>query len=119
MFRLSYLTYSDSGINKLMDESSYLDKPHLDGKPGGHPAFKRGQLKGTLALLSIIKQTVNGEDKGEGTFGSPQLEAARQAIVTLVAALEEIQEASTAPSKKAQKALEEARELAKQIPALR
>lgn len=102
-----------------MDDSSYLDKPHLDGKPGGHPAFKRGQLKGTLAMLSIVKETVNGNDKGEGQFGSPQLEAARQAIVTLVAALEEIQEASTAPSKKAAKALEEARELAKQIPALR
>ncbi len=102
-----------------MEESSYLDKPHLDGKPGGHPAFKRGQIQGTLALLSIIKQTVNGDDKGEGQFGSPQLEAARQAIVALVAALEEISEASTAPSKKAQKALEEARELATQIPALR
>ena len=102
-----------------MSESSYLDKPHLDGKPGGHPAFKRGQLKGTLALLSIVKETVNGTDKGEGQFGSPQLEAARQAIVTLVAALEEISEASTAPSKKAKKALEEARELAKQVPALR
>ena len=102
-----------------MSESSYLDKPHLDGKPGGHPAYKRGQLKGTLALLSIVKQTVNGADKGAGEFGSPQLEAARQAIVILVAALEEIQEASTAPSKKAQKALEEARELAKQIPAIR
>ena len=102
-----------------MSESSYLDKPHLDGKPGGHPAYKRGQIQGTLALLSIIKQTVNGTDKGEGQFGSPQLEAARQAIVTIVAALEEICAASTAPSKKAQKALEQARELAKQIPALR
>ena len=102
-----------------MSESSYLDKPHLDGKPGGHPAYKRGQLKGTLALLSIVKQTVNGADKGDGEFGSPQIEAARQAIVTLVVALEEISEASTAPSKKAQKALEEARELAKQVPSLR
>lgn len=102
-----------------MSESSYLDKPQLDGKPGGHPAFKRGQLKGTLAMLSIVKETINGNDKGDGHFGSPQLEAARQAIVALVAALEEIQDASTAPSKKAQKALEEARELAKQIPGLR
>ena len=81
-----------------MDDSSYLDKPQLDGKPGGHPAFKRGQIQGTLALLSIIKQTVNGDDKGEGAFGSPQLEAARQAIVTIIAALEEISAASTAPS---------------------
>ena len=102
-----------------MSESSYLDKPHLDGKPGGHPAYKRGQLKGTLALLSIVKQTVNGADKGDGEFGSPQIEAARQAIVKLVAALEEISEASTAPSKKAQKALEEARELALKVPSLR
>ena len=102
-----------------MSESSYLDKPHLDGKPGGHPAYKRGQLKGTLALLSIVKQTVNGADKGDGEFGSPQIEAARQAIVTLVAALEEISEASTAPSKKAQKALEEARKLAEEVPSLR
>jgi len=102
-----------------MDESSYLDKPHLHGKPGGHPAYKRGQIQGTLALLSIIKSTVNGTDTGEGQFGSPQIEAARQAIVTIVAALEEICEASTAPSKKAKKALEEARELAKQVPALR
>ena len=102
-----------------MSESSYLDKPHLDGKPGGHPAYKRGQLKGTLALLSIIKQTVNGADKGDGEFGSPQIQAARAAIVTLVAALEEIAEASTAPSKKAQKALEDARKLAEQVPSLR
>ena len=102
-----------------MSESSYLDKPHLDGKPGGHPAYKRGQLKGTLALLSIVKQTVNGADKGDGEFGSPQIEAARQAIVKLVAALEEISEASTAPSKKAQKALEEARKLAEKVPSLR
>lgn len=102
-----------------MSESSYLDKPQLDGKPGGHPAFKRGQLKGTLSVLSIVKSTVNGTDKGSGEFGSPQLEAARQAIVTLVAALEDISEASTAPSKKAQKALEEARKLAEQVPAFR
>lgn len=102
-----------------MSESSYLDKPQLDGKPGGHPAFKRGQLKGTLTLLSIIKQTVNGADKGDGEFGSPQIQAARKAIVTLVAALEEISEASTAPSKKAQKALEDARKLAEQVPSLR
>ena len=102
-----------------MSESSYLDKPHLDGKPGGHPAYKRGQLKGTLALLSIVKQTVNGADKGDGEFGSPQIEAARQAIVTLVAALEESSEAATAPSQKEQKALEEARKLAQQVPSLR
>ena len=98
---------------------SYLDKPQLDGKPGGHPAFKRGQLKGVLTVLSVVKQTVNGADKGSGEFGSPQLEAARQAIVTLVEALEDISEASTAPSKKAQKALEDAREFAQQVPALR
>jgi hypothetical protein len=102
-----------------MSESSYLDKPHLDGKPGGHPAYKRGQIQSTLALLSIVKQTVNGADKGDGEFGSPQIEAARQAIITLVVALEEISEASTAPSKKAQKALEEARKLAEQVPSLR
>jgi len=102
-----------------MDESSYLDKPHLDGKPGGHPAYKRGQIQSTLALLSIVKQTVNGADKGDGEFGSPQIEAARQAIITLVAALEEISEASTAPSKKAKKALDEARKLAEQVPSLR
>ena len=102
-----------------MSESSYLDKPHLDGKPGGHPAYKRGQIQSTLALLSIVKQTVNGADKGDGAFGSPQIEAARQAIITLVVALEEISEASTAPSKKAQKALEEARKLAEQVPSLR
>lgn len=102
-----------------MSESSYLDKPQLDGKPGGHPAFKRGQLKGVLTVLSVVKQTVNGADKGDGEFGSPQLEAARQAIVTLVTALEGISEASTAPSKIAQKALEEARKLAEQVPALR
>jgi hypothetical protein len=102
-----------------MSEPSYLDKPQLDGKPGGHPAYKRGQLKATLSVLSIVKSTINGTDKGTGEFGSPQLEAARQAIVTLVTALEEISEASTAPSKKAQKALEEARELAQQVPALR
>ena len=95
---------------------SYLDKPHLDGKPGGHPAFKRGQLKGTMALLKIIKAAVSGTDKGDGQFGSPQLEAARQALVTIVTALEEIQDASTAPSKKAQKALEEARALVAQLP---
>ena len=98
---------------------SYLDKPQLDGKPGGHPAFKRGQLKGTLSVLSIVKETVNGNDKGDGTFGSPQLEAARQAIITLTKALEDISEASTAPSKKAQKALDEAREYVAQVPALR
>ena len=102
-----------------MSESSYLDKPHLDGKPGGHPAYKRGQIQSTLALLSIVKQTVNGADKGDGEFGSPQIEAARQAIITLVAALEEISEASTAPSKKAKKALDEARKLAEQVPSLR
>lgn len=102
-----------------MSETSYLDKPHLDGKPGGHPAYRRGQITGTLNLLSIIKVAVNGEDKGAGEFGSPQLEAARQAIVTIVEALEEISEASTAPSKKAQKALEEARELAKKIPGIK
>ena len=78
-----------------MSESSYLDKPHLDGKPGGHPAYKRGQLQGTLALLSIIKSTVNGTDTGEGQFGSPQIEAARQAKAAAEKAAAEAKEKLT------------------------
>lgn len=87
---------------------SYFDKPEFDGTPKGHPAFKRGQLKSTITLLKMVKSVVDGTDDGSGTVASPQIEAARRAILILLGCVKETTELSTSPSKKAIKALEAA-----------
>ena len=94
---------------------SYLDNPAHDGTHKQHPAFRRGQLAGTINILRIIKAVSEGTDIGDGKVGSPQIEAARRIVLELMNNVQETSKASTAPSKKAQKALEAVEELVKEI----
>ncbi len=94
---------------------SYLDRPQDDGTPKAHPAFKRGQIAGTVTILGIIKAVAEGTDIGDGRVGSPQIEAARRIIIEMQTALLDTASQSTAPAKKAQKALDNVAELVKQI----
>jgi hypothetical protein len=48
------LQYGLSVVNIVMSDS-YLDRPQDDGTPKAHPAYKRGQIAGTVTVLGIIK----------------------------------------------------------------
>jgi hypothetical protein len=108
------LQYGLSVVNIVMSDS-YLDRPQDDGTPKAHPAYKRGQIAGTVTVLGIIKAVAEGSDIGDGQVGSPQIEAARRIIIEMQTALLDTASQSTAPSKKAQKALDNVAELVKQI----
>jgi hypothetical protein len=60
---------------------SYLDRPQDDNTPKAHPAFNRGKVSGVRAMLGIIKNIVDGLDPGDGANRSPQVEAARRALL--------------------------------------
>ena len=92
---------------------SYLDNPNHDETVKEHPAFRRGKLKSTVFFLKLIKGAIDGSDPGSGAIGSPQIQAARTALLGLVESLEK---AGTSASKAALKAAKE--EVAK-IPKLR
>lgn len=109
MFRQNYLIYSHKGVNKSMSES-YLDNPVDDNTPKAHPAYNRGKLASTVYFLKLIKGAVSGTDIGEGQIGSPQIEAARRAILHLSSALTHASGKSTYLSSQAKEALEKARE---------
>ena len=94
---------------------SYLDRPQDDGTPKAHPAFKRGQIAGTVTILRIIKSVAEGTDFGDGQVGSPQIEAARRIVLELKNNVEHTALQSTAPAKNAKKALENIEELIKLI----
>mgnify|MGYP006410448497 CR=1 FL=1 len=85
---------------------SYLDRPQDDGTPKAHPAFKRGQIAGTVTILRIIKSVAEGTDFGDGAVGSPQIEAARRIVLELKNNVEHTALQSTAPSKNAKQTLE-------------
>lgn len=89
---------------------SYLDRPEDDNTPKAHPAYNRGKLASTVYFLKLIKGTVLGTDVGEGKIASPQIEAARRAILHMMNALEHASDKSTYLSKHAEEALEKARE---------
>lgn len=88
---------------------SYLDRPQDDDTPKAHPAYKRGRLKSTVYFLNLIKDTISGKDTGDGQIGSPQIEAARRAILHMTKALEHASGKSTYLSKQSEEALERAR----------
>ena len=67
---------------------SYLDNPNHDDTVKEHPAFRRGKLKSTVFFLKLIKGAIDGSDPGDGEIGSPQIQAARVALLGLVASLE-------------------------------
>ena len=92
---------------------SYLDNPAHDDTVKEHPAFRRGKLKSTVFFLKMIKGVVDGSDSGSGDFGSPQLQAARTALVGLV----EVLEKST--SKEAKAALTAAKQEVAKIPSFK
>ena len=94
---------------------SYLDNPAHDGTHKEHPAFRRGRLAGTITLLRIVKAVSEGTDLGDGKVGSPQIEAARRILLEMKTSLEETASQSTAPAKKAQKALDKVKELVEEI----
>jgi|14_taG_2_1085336.scaffolds.fasta_scaffold01285_6 hypothetical protein len=109
MFKQNYLIYLHSRVNNRMAES-YLDKPEDDNTPKAHPAFNRGKLASTVYFLKLIKGTVSGTDIGAGQIGSPQIEAARRAILHLSSALKHASGKSTYLSSQAKEALEKAQE---------
>lgn len=108
MFRPNYLIYSHSRVNSSMAES-YLDRPEDDNTPKAHPAYNRGKLASTVYFLKLIKGAVSGTDVGEGRIGSPQIEAARRAILHMSSALIHASGKSTYLSKQSEEALEKAR----------
>jgi hypothetical protein len=67
---------------------SYLDNPNHDDTVKEHPAFRRGKLKSTVFFLKLIKGAIDGSDPGDGEIGSPQIQAARTALLGLVESLE-------------------------------
>ena len=99
-----------------MSESSYLDNPNHDDTVKEHPAYRRGKLKQTVYFLKVIKGAVNGNDNGSGSIGSPQIEAARRAILEMVNFLDHAETKSTYLSKQAKEALDKAREEVAKIP---
>ena len=88
---------------------SYLDRPQDDNTHKAHPAFKRGKVTGVVTILSVIKNIISGVDTGKGENVSPQVEAARRAVLELMQALE----AET--SKDSAKALKKAKSLVASI----
>jgi hypothetical protein len=81
---------------------SYLDRPQDDNTHKAHPAFKRGKVTGVVTILSVIKNIISGVDTGKGENVSPQVEAARRAVLELMQALEaETSKDSTKAIKKA------------------
>ena len=98
-----------------MSESSYLDRPQDDGTAKSHPAFRRGQIAGTLTILRIVKAVAEGTDIGDGFVGSPHIEAARRIVLEMQNVLVDTASQSTAPAKRAQKALDHIAELSKKI----
>jgi hypothetical protein len=81
---------------------SYLDRPQDDNTHNAHPAFKRGKVTGVVTILSVIKNIISGVDTGTGENVSPQVEAARRAVLELMQALEaETSKDSTKAIKKA------------------
>lgn len=92
---------------------SYLDNPNHDDTVKEHPAFRRGKLKSTVFFLRLIKGAVDGSDPGSGSIGSPQIQAARTAILGMVEALKQ----STAAS--AKDALAAAKQEVDKIPAFK
>jgi hypothetical protein len=89
---------------------SYLDRPEDDNTRKAHPAYNRGKLASTVYFLKLIKGTVSGTDVGEGQISSPQIEAARRAILHLTNALKHASGKSTYLSSQAKEALEKAQE---------
>ncbi len=89
---------------------SYLDRPQDDDTAKAHPAYNRGKLKSTVYFLKLIKGAVSGTDVGDGQIASPQIEAARRAILHMTNALEHATGKSTYLSKQSEEALEKARE---------
>lgn len=94
---------------------SYLDRPQDDDTPKAHPAYNRGKLKSTVYFLNLIKDAISGKDTGDGQIGSPQIEAARRAILHMTKALEHASGKSTYLSKQSEEALDKAREELKKI----
>jgi len=89
---------------------SYLDRPEDDDTPKAHPAYRRGKLASTVYFLKLIRGAVSGADKGEGQIASPQIEAARRAILHMSSALIHASGKSTYLSKQSEEALEKAKE---------
>ena len=66
----------------------YLDNPKMiDNSHNAHPAFKRGKIAGILETLAIFKEVITGEDNGDGTINSPEIEKIRRATFLMREAL--------------------------------
>jgi len=90
----------------------YLDNPEEDNSHNAHPAFKRGKIAGILETLAIFKEVITGEDNGDGTINSPEIEKIRRATFLMREGLVHASDKSTYLSKPAKEALDEATKVA-------
>ena len=70
-----------------MQPGGYLDRPEDDLTKNAHPSFRRGRTKGTLDVLTIIKEIITGSDPGDGTINAVEIEKIRRAVFILREAL--------------------------------
>jgi len=93
----------------------YLDRPEDDNTHKAHPAFNRGKIRGILETLAIMRKVITGEDDGDGTINSPEIEKIRRSVVIMRETLEHAQDKSTYLSKPAKEALQEATNVANEL----
>ena len=65
---------------------SYLDRPQDDGTPKAHPAFKRGQIAGTVTVpcdrcLDDVDVEVDGEEKLVVKFGNEEYDQTDEILI--------------------------------------
>tara|TARA_R110002020_G_scaffold25202_4_gene82072 strand:+ start:6459 stop:6770 length:312 start_codon:yes stop_codon:yes gene_type:complete len=93
----------------------YLDVPADDNTPKAHPAFNRGKKSGILETLAILRRVITGDDHGDGTINSPEIEKIRRSVFIMRETLEHAKDKSTYLSKPAKEALEEATKVANEL----
>jgi len=62
-----------------------------------------------------MRRVITGEDKGDGTINSPEIEKIRRSVVIMRETLEHAQDKSTYLSKPAKEALQEATNVANEL----
>ena len=98
-----------------LQPGGYTDRPEDDNTKQAHPAFNRGKARGILETLAILKKVITGEDNGDGTINSPEIEKLRRSIFVMREALDHASDKSTYLSKPAKEALNEAHTLANSL----
>ena len=93
----------------------YLDRPEDDNTHKAHPAFNRGKARGILETLAILRKVITGDDHGDGTINSSEIEKIRRSVFILRDTLNHAKDKSEDVSKPAKEALEEATKVANEL----